>query len=35
MNINLYEWAPNAYDETTPLPQNMYVDYVRVYKEKK
>lgn len=35
MNINLYEHDVNGYDETTPLPQSMYVDYVRVYKEKK
>ena len=36
MNINLYVGnSYNQHDETTPLPQNMYVDYVRVYKEKK
>lgn len=35
MNINLYEWGEVAYNDTTPLPQKMYVDYVRVYKEKK
>ena len=36
MNINLNEWSGfPVTDETTPLPQSMYVDYVRVYKEKK
>lgn len=37
MNINLYTWGGefNSVGETTPLPQSMYVDYVRVYKEKK
>lgn len=35
MNINLYEWGASAYNETTPDSVSMYVDYVRVYKEKK
>ena len=35
MNINLCNWGDSAVNETTVLPQSMYVDYVRVYKEKK
>ncbi|MBR3779114.1 MAG: glycoside hydrolase family 16 protein [Clostridia bacterium] len=35
MNINLYEWGSQAYNETTPELAHMFVDYVRVYKEKK
>ena len=35
MNINLYTWGNTAYNETTPDEASMYVDYVRVYKEKK
>jgi len=35
MNINLYTWGDTAYNETTPDEASMYVDYVRVYKEKK
>lgn len=35
MNINLCDWGTNCYNETTPDEQSMYVDYVRVYKEKK
>lgn len=35
MNINLYEWGNTAFNEFTPELAHMYVDYVRVYKEKK
>lgn len=35
MNINLYEWGNTAFNESTPELAHMYVDYVRVYKEKK
>ena len=35
MNIDLNCWGGNNYDETTPETASMYVDYVRVYKEKK
>ena len=35
MNIGLCNWDGSSYDETTPDTASMYVDYVRVYKEKK
>lgn len=35
MNINLYEWGNTGFNESTPKLAHMYVDYVRVYKEKK
>ncbi|MBQ7089080.1 MAG: glycoside hydrolase family 16 protein [Clostridia bacterium] len=35
MNVALCDWDPYRPDDRTPLPQSMYVDYVRVYKEKK
>ena len=34
INIAMYNYEPESADETTPLPQFMYVDYVRVYKKK-
>jgi len=34
MDISLYKWEPECVDDTTPFPQSMYVDYVRVYKKK-
>ena len=34
INIAMYNYEPEIADETTPLPQFMYVDYVRVYKKK-
>ena len=36
MNINLNGYdGYNKYDDTTPEEERMYVDYVRVYKEKR
>ncbi|MBR5524152.1 MAG: glycoside hydrolase family 16 protein [Clostridia bacterium] len=34
MNVSLCNWEPEWVDETTPFPQSMFVDYVRVYKKK-
>ena len=34
INLALYNYEPFIADDTTPLPQSMYVDYVRVYKKK-
>ena len=35
MNINLCDWGNDCFNDTTPDTASMYVDYVRVYKEKK
>ena len=34
INLALYNYEPYIADDTTPLPQSMFVDYVRVYKKK-
>ena len=34
MNVAMCTFEPDIANETTPLPQSMYVDYVRVYKRK-
>ena len=34
MNIAMCTFEPDIANETTPLPQSMFVDYVRVYKKK-
>jgi len=34
MNVALCDFEPDIANETTPLPQSMFVDYVRVYKKK-
>ena len=34
INVPLCDFEPDIANDTTPLPQSMYVDYVRVYKKK-
>ena len=34
INVALCDFEPDIANDTTPLPQSMYVDYVRVYKKK-